>query len=150
MWGEGIGRYFFGNAPDLVVRSDGSLSPLHAGGAVEGFEAQVSPKFLLYGYYGALYIGRDVVVDANGTSLVGYGYHGAANSQNRAVQEGTIGFVETFWKDPKYGALSMITQYEYLTRSPWYVAANSPKGAHDNTIYVDIRYTLPGGPPAAK
>jgi len=38
-------------------------------------------------------------------------------------------------------------QYEYLMRSPWYVAAGAPKSAHDNTIYFNIRYTLPGGMP---
>ena len=38
-------------------------------------------------------------------------------------------------------------QYEYLTRNPWYYAAPSPKQTHDNTIYSDIRYTLPGSAP---
>jgi len=144
-WSDGGGRYLFGNAPDLVVRTNGAISPIHSGGVVEGFEAQTK-NTLWFGYYGAIYVGRDVVVDTNG-SLVGYGYRGSANSQNRAVQEGTVGFVQTFWKDPKYGALSLIGQYEYLTRSPWYVAGGAPKAAHDNAIYMDVRYTLPGGAP---
>jgi hypothetical protein len=149
-WSDGGGRYLFGQAPDLVVRSDGSISPIHSGGLNEGFEAQVSKSLLLWGYYGGIYIGRDVAVDANGTSLVGYGYRGSANSQNRAIQEFTFGFTNTFWKDPRYGALTLIGQYEYLTRDPWYVATNAPKATHDNTIYMDVRYTLPGGAPAAK
>ena len=37
---------------------------------------------------------------------------------------------------------------EYLTRNPWYVAPNAPKNAHDNTIYFNFRYTLPGTAPA--
>ena len=41
-------------------------------------------------------------------------------------------------------------QYEYLTRDPWYVAASAPKATHDNTIYFDVRYTLPGGAPACQ
>jgi hypothetical protein len=41
-------------------------------------------------------------------------------------------------------------QYEYLFRDPWYVAPNAPKGTHDNTIYINVRYTLPGGVPPAK
>jgi len=32
-------------------------------------------------------------------------------------------------------------------RNPWFVATNAPKGTHDNTIYFNLRYTLPGGIP---
>jgi hypothetical protein len=112
---------------------------------VHGFEANLSKNFLLFAYYGDIYVGKDVALDANGTSLVGYGFHGG--SQNRNIQEFTIGYVQTFWKDAKYGALSMITQYEWLNRYLWYVAPNTPKGGHDSTVYVDIRYTLPGSAP---
>ena len=38
-WSDGGGRYLFGNAPDLMMRSDGSISPIHSGGTIEGFEA---------------------------------------------------------------------------------------------------------------
>jgi hypothetical protein len=148
-WSDGGGRYIFGQAPDLVVRADGTVSPIHSGGMVQGFEATVG-KFLLWGYYGGLYVGRNVVVDANGTSLVGYGYRGSANSQNKAIQEVTFGYTETIFKDGKYGGVSLIGQYEYLTRDPWYVAPNAPKATHDNTIYFDVRYTLPGSAPSAK
>jgi hypothetical protein len=144
-WGDGEGRYLFGQAPDMVVNANGTLSGLHAGGTVDGFEARAG-KFLFFAYYGGIYIGRDVVIDATG-KLVGYGYTGSANSQNRAIQEGTIGFNETLWANPRYGAINFIGQYEYLTRSPWYVATGSPDAAHDNTIYFDIRYTLPGNMP---
>ena len=148
-WSDGGGRYIFGQAPDLVVRSDASVSPIHSGGFVEGLEATLG-KTLLYGYYSGLYVGRDVALDANGTTLVGYGFKGSANSQNRTVQEITFGFNQTLWKDAKYGALNFMGQYEYLMREPWYVALNAPKGTHDNTIYMNLRYTLPGGAPAAK
>jgi hypothetical protein len=143
-WSDGGGRYLFGQVPDVVIRSDGSISPIHAGGTSNGFEAQVSKNFLLYAYFGGLYAGRDVALDANGTSLVGYGYHGG--SQNRVIQEVTIGYVQTIWKDAKYGALSMISQYEWLNRDPWSVLSG-PKSGHDSTVYVDVRYTLPGSAP---
>ena len=149
MWGQGIGRYFFGNSPDLIVRADGSLSPMHAGGIVEGFEATLK-NTLLYGYYSGIYVGRDVALDLNGTTLIGYGYRGASNSQNKTIQEITFGFNQTIWKDAKYGALNLMGQYEYLMRNPWYIAVNSPKATHDNTIYINVRYTLPGGAPAPK
>jgi hypothetical protein len=144
-WSDGGGRYIFGQAPDVVIRSNGSLSPVHSGGLNEGFEANLSKNFLLYAYYGDIYVGKNTALDANGTSLIGYGQHGG--SQDRNTQEFTIGYVQTFWKDAKYGALSMITQYEWLNRYLWYVAPNTPKGGHDSTVYVDIRYTLPGSAP---
>ena len=151
-WSDGGGRYLFGQSPDVVVRADGSVSPIHSGGTVDGIEAVVKKNTLLYAYYGGIYVGRNVVVDANGTSLVGYGYRGSANSQNRAIQEISIGFNQTLWKDAKYGALNFMGQYEYLMRAPWYWAANvaGGKGTHDNTIYFNFRYTLPGGAPAVK
>ena len=148
-YGDGGGRYMFGNAPDVVVRPNGSLSPLHSSGLNEGFEAQVSPNTMLWGYYGAIFIGKDVAVDTNG-KLVGYGYPGSSNAMNRNVQEGTIGITQTFWKDPRYGALSFIGQYEYLTRRPWYVAPGALSNAADHTVYLDLRYTLPGGAPNAE
>ncbi len=148
-WSDGGGRYLFGQSPDLILRADGSISPIHSGGFVEGFEATVN-KTLLYAYYGAVYIGRNVAIDANGTSLVGYGYRGSANSQNKTIQEITMGFNQTLWRDARYGALNLMGQYEYALRNPWYIAPNSPKETHDNTIYLNVRYTLPGGAPPVK
>jgi hypothetical protein len=144
-WGDGEGRYLFGQAPDVVVNANSTLSLLHAGGTVDGFEARAG-KFLLFAYYGGIYIGRDVAIDANGKP-VGYGYTGSSNSQNRAIQEGTFGFNETLWANPRYGAINLIGQYEYLTRAPWFVATGSPDATHDSTIYFDVRYTLPGSMP---
>jgi hypothetical protein len=149
MWGQGIGRYFFGTVPDLIVRANGDVSPMHAGGWVEGFEATLK-NTLLYGYYSGVYIGRDVALDANGTTLIGYGFRGASNNDNKTIQEVSFGFNQTIWKDARYGAINVMGQYEYLLRNPWYIAANAPKGTHDNTIYVNVRYTLPGGPPAPR
>jgi len=149
MWGQGIGRYFFGEAPDLIVRANGDVSPIHAAGWVEGFEATLK-NTLLFGYYSGIYVGRDVALDANGTTLIGYGYRGASNNDNKTIQEVTLGFNQTLWKDARYGALNLIGQYEYLMRNPWYIAANAPKATHDNTIYFDVRYTLPGGAPAPR
>ncbi len=145
-WSDGGGRYLFGQAPDVIVRPNGSLSAVHSGGTVDGFEATIK-NTLLFAYYGGIYIGRDAALDANGTSLIGYGYAGSPNSQNRAIQEGTFGFNQTLWKNPRYGAINVIGQYEYLTRDPWAIAKGAPKDTHDNTIFFDVRYTLPGSIP---
>jgi hypothetical protein len=144
-WGDGEGRYLFGQAPDLVVGATGNLSLMHSGGTVDGFEARTG-KFLWFGYYGGIYIDKNVQIDATGKP-VGYGYVGSANSQNKAIQEVTFGFNETVWASPRYGAINLIGQYEYLTRNPWYIAPNSPDQTHDSTIYFDVRYTLPGSIP---
>jgi len=144
-WSDGGGRYLFGQAPDAAVTAQGNLSLIHSGGTVDGFEATYG-KWLIFGYYGGIYVGRDTIIDTNGAK-VGYGYVGSANSQNKAIQEATFGFNETFWRNPRYGAINLIGQYEYLTRDPWYIATGAPKNTHDNTIYFDIRYTLPGSMP---
>jgi hypothetical protein len=146
-WSDGGGRYLFGQAPDLMVRADGSLSLIHSGGTVDGVEATVKNNTLLYGYYGGIFIGRDSALDANGKSLIGYGYTGAPNSQNRAINEITFGFNQTMWRNPRYGAVNFMGQYEWMQRNPWFVAIGAPKAAHDNTIYINVRYTLPGSMP---
>jgi hypothetical protein len=148
-WSDGGGRYLFGQAPDLMIRSDGSISPIHSGGTIQGFETTVN-KTLLYAYWSGIYIGKDVGLDANGTTLIGYGYHGSANSQDRYIQEVTFGFNQTIWKDAKWGAVNVMGQYAYVFREPWYVAGGAPKSAHDDTIFMDLRYTLPGSAPPAK
>ena len=145
-WSDGAGRYIFGAAPDFIVRSNGSLSLIHSGSTVDGFEARVG-KTQIYGYYGGIYVGRNTALDANGTSLIGYGYRGSANSQNRSMQEGTIGITQTFFNDPKYGAVSMYIDYAYFWRNPWYVAAGAPKNAKQDAVWFDLRYTLPGSAP---
>ena len=144
-WSDGGGRYLFGQAPDVIVRPDASLSLVHAGGTVDGFEARVK-NTLLYAYYGGIYIGRNTTIDA-GNKPVGYGYTGSANSQNRMINEITFGFNQTIWASPRYGAVNFMGQYEWLSRNPWFVATGAPKGTHDNTIYINLRYTLPGGMP---
>ncbi|MDP9113117.1 MAG: hypothetical protein M3O20_05485 [Acidobacteriota bacterium] len=143
---DGEGRYLFGQAPDVIVRADGSLSPVRADSTLDGVELTVK-NTLLYAYYGGIYIGRNTALDANGTTRIGYGYSGAPNSQNRSINELTFGFNQTMWRNPRYGAINVMGQYEYLMREPWSVAAGAPKATHDNTIYFNIRYTLPGAMP---
>ena len=147
---DGGGRYLYGQGPDLVVSQATTTSPflpipLKAASAITGFEAQVTPKTMFYGYYGGDYFGRSFSDDPSSVTpkLVGYGFSGGANSQNRSVQEGTFGWIQTFFKSPNYGAFSLITQASYLTRSPWFLATAAPHDAHLVMVYVDLRYTLP-------
>jgi uncharacterized coiled-coil protein SlyX len=144
-WSDGGGRYIFGQAPDLIAHANGSISLIHASSTVTGFE-YTNKKTMIYGYYGGLYIGRNVAIDTNGKP-VGYGYSGAPSSQNRTVQEPTVGFNQTIWKDAKWGAVNFMGQYSYVTRNPWYVAPGQPANASLNMVFFNLRYTLPGSAP---
>jgi len=148
-WSDGGGRYIFGQAPDLVVRADGTISPLKSASTVTGFEF-THKNFMAYTYYGGVYVARNIVVDPSDGNLSGYGFAGSSNSQNRSIQEGTIGFTNTFWKDPRYGAISLMAQYSYFVRNPWFVAPGMPKNTHMNEIWLNLRYALPGSAPSPK
>ncbi len=143
-FGEGGGRYIFGLAPDVIVRANGTISPLHSYSTVDGFEWQAQKNTLVDAYYGGVYIGKQIALDPSSrTRLIGYGFPGSGPNDNKAIQEFTFGVTQTFWKNPNVGALSLITQYSYLTRDPWSVVSPAPKNTHTNLYYVDLRYTLP-------
>ncbi len=151
----GGGRYIFGLGPDVIVRPDGTLSGVHSGSGIGGFEWQANPRFMLYGYYGGAYFQRNFGLLASsatpapscngvsGFTCVGFGFPGSSNSANRAIQEDTFGIVPTLYSNPNYGKVQILTQYSYVTRAPWFVAAGAPKNAHTSLIYADVRYTLP-------
>jgi flagellar motor protein MotB len=148
-WSDGGGRYIFGQAPDLIVRADGNVSPIHTGSTVSGFE-YTHKNFLLYAYYGGIYIQRNLALDLNGITKIGYGYAGSPSAQNRTIQEETFGVSQALWKDSKYGALNLMGQYSFLSRNPWFVATGNPSNASLSMLFFDLRYTLPGSAPAMK
>jgi len=154
-WSDGGGRYIIGLGPDFVVRQATTTSPfmpslVKAESSILGFEWQATPKMLLYSYYGGTEFGRDLsfqpVASGTPTTLIGYGVPNltgsAAMAQNRALQEGTVGWIQDFFKNPNIGKFSLITQASYLTRDPW-AAGFNPRNAHLVEVYADIRYTLP-------
>ncbi len=147
-WSDGGGRYIFGQAPDLIARANGSPSLIHSHSTVSGIE-YTNKNTLFYAYYGGLYVGRNVAIDTTGKP-VGYGYSGSPAGQNRSIQEPTFGFAQTFWKDAKYGALTLMGQYSYVVRNPWSVANGQPEDAHLNMVFFNLRYALPGSAPALK
>ena len=152
-YGDGVGRYIGGLGPDVVVTPTGMLSAVHAGSAVGGFEWQTTPSFLVDGYYSGAYFWRnfDVTTKALGTPCgpggteycTGFGFVGSANTNNRDYQEGTIGFIPTIWSSPNYGKLQFISQFSYVVRTPWFVAAGQPKNAHAFITYLNLRYIIP-------
>ncbi len=143
-WSAGAGRYIFGQAPDFIIRGNGDLSLVRSGSEVAGLEF-THGRNLIYGYYGGIYIPKNLARDNNG-ALIGYGPI-ANDGQNRTIQEITFGTNTTLAKDPKWGALNLMFQYSYLQRNPWLVTGTSPSNAHVSMGFLNLRYTLPGSAP---
>jgi hypothetical protein len=155
MWGYGVGRYLIGMAPQFVVAPvqtgptsfDLRTSGVHAGDVVTGIEFRPNSKSQFGVYYGGTYAQRNFFQDVTSPLVVkpfiGFGGPNSPNSANRAIQEGTIDWTQTFWKNPQYGAVLLVTQASYVTRSPWFVPACAPKNAHLGLGYVSLRYVLP-------
>jgi hypothetical protein len=148
-WSDGGGRYIFGLAPDLIVRANGSISPIHSGSTLSGFE-YTKKNTAIYVYYGGVYIERNTAIDADGKTRIGYGFTKSSNGQNRTIQEITFGLNQTLMRDSKWGAVNLMFQYSYLQRNPWFVTVATPPNptdAHLQMGFVNLRYTLPGSAP---
>jgi hypothetical protein len=167
------GRYIGSTAgPDLIIRPDGNLSPVHSGSGIGGFEYQPRPNTLFYAYYSGAYFARNVnatvttVASTGGTGTCtvttnsGYGFYpgtavlasgtgtctapgGSPNSANRYLFEPTVGVHQYLWRNANYGDIRIMTQFSYNSRTPWFVAPGSPKTAHNFMAYIDLRYDLP-------
>ena len=169
LWGDGVGRYIIGLGPQAVVvpiqtglaTFDLDTSLVHSGTALGGFEFAPFANTQMGVYYGGAYFQRNAFPDVTNPVVlgfpiacttggvlqtkpcIGFGGTNSPNSANRAIQELTFDWTQTFWKNPQYGALQLVTQWSYLTRSPWFVAAGAPKNAHLFMSYVSLRYVLP-------
>ena len=168
------GRYIASTAgPDVIVKPDGTLSGIHSGSGIGGFEYQPNPKTLIYAYYSGAYFGQNVSRNIGNTVTTstnvctvtgnyGYGDFGSGTSvitsgsgtcptapvaspgtANRYIYEPTFGIHYYMWRNPNYGDIRLMSQYSYVSRAPWYVAAGSPATAHLSMIYVNLRYDLP-------
>ncbi len=151
-WSDGGAHYLVATGPQLVVRpnaagTDVDLSMVHAGAGSAGLEWVASEKEAFAVYYGADYYGRNFFPDTTNTAhpgtIIGFGGPGSPDTNNRAIQEVTFDWLQTFWKQPRYGALQWYVQYSYLTRAPWSVAPGNPKNAHLSMVYFGFRYVLP-------
>jgi len=146
-YSNGGGRYIFGLGPNVIINADGRPSLVHSASTVTGVEYQANAKNLFDAYYGGAYIYRSSAIDTNG-QFIGYGYPGSPLNHNRSLQQLTLGYTRTWWRDPNYGALQLIGQYSYVLRHPWSVPSAQPSSANANFLYLSIRYILPGAPPA--
>jgi hypothetical protein len=145
--GNGGGRYLFGQGPDVVIRGDGSPELVRSHSGLTGFEYQATPRLLVYANYGFYYVGRRTVIDPATGTPVGYGYTGSPDTHNRVLHEPSAGLSFSVFKSPEFGALLLQTQYAHFIRHPWFVAPGRPGSANNNTLYLNVRYVLPGSPP---
>ena len=159
MWGYGVGRYLIGMAPQFVVRPfvpggggfDAEPVGVHSGDIFLGTEFRPHPKTQMGVYAGAMYAQRlpycditsPVAGTCNGKPFGGFGGPNSPNLANRTVQEATFAWQQTFWRNPQYGAVLLVTQGSYVSRAPWFVPAGAPKNAHLGMGYVSLRYVLP-------
>ncbi len=138
---NGGGRYIAGLGPDMIVRPDYTISNVRSGSALSGFEYQLNPNWIAYGYYGLAYFQRNT--EGSGKGLVGFGGSGSATSVNRSIHEPTIGLTRVFWKKADLGAFQVGVQYAYLKRNLWWAAAGTPGSAQNHMVLTNIRYVLP-------
>jgi len=151
-WSDGGGRYLVADGPQLVIRpnpagTDITPSLIHAGAGSVGFEWIANKQSAFAVYYGADYFGRNFFPDTTNTTapstIIGYGGPGSPNTNNRAIQQLTFDWLQTFWKSDMHGTLQYYTQYSYLTRAPWFIAPDNPRNAHLSMVYAGFRYVLP-------
>jgi hypothetical protein len=140
-YSDGGGRYIFGLGPDFIVNGDGSPSLVGAKSSVGGIEYQAGAKTQFFGYYGLAKFDQTISTDSKGASI-GYGVPGAT-AANKRIDESTVGINRAFFREARYGALQLIVQYSYLTRTPWSVPAGTPAEAKAHMMWVNVRYVLP-------
>ena len=139
---NGGGRYIANtNLPDFIVNADDSLSLVKSRSFIVGPEVQAGPNSLIFGYYSQAMADSNVTVDTNGKQI-GFGVTGSTSANNK-VTEGTVGLVQTFFRDPKIGGLQLMLQFSNVQRTPFSVPALTPDKAKVNMLYINVRYLLP-------
>jgi hypothetical protein len=146
-YSRGAGRYLVGLGPDVIIKGDGSPSPVGASSVLAGIEYQAGRRTAVQGYWGTAHFDRNVAIDPATGGEVGFGYAGSPSNHKREISQGTLGFSHSFWQDPKLGGLMVMAQFSHLFREPWYAAAGAPGRADVNMFYLKVRYSLPGAPP---
>jgi len=140
--GDGAGRYIGGLAPDVIVRADGSISPIHSYSWVSGFELAPNNATGLYFYYSGLYAQKNATLNSDGTCCVGFGFPGASDAADRLIEEATGGYSRVLWKYENLGSVQWGLQYAHVWAYPW-AAGTGPKSANANIVFSQLRFNLP-------
>jgi hypothetical protein len=172
LWGDGVGRYGASQIGDLTLKPNAQIALLHGFSALAKVEYHATPRLDIYGYYGGDEDFRSYFyTNAADTKAEGYGSPLAvqtgcftepapastptsgftAGSQancaanNRAIEEGTVGYWYDFYKGDK-GRFRQSIQYSYIDKLTWSgvtaATGRAPMG-NDNVIETSFRYYLP-------
>jgi hypothetical protein len=139
--GSGLGRYVGGLAPDVVFHSDGSIDPLRTTSWVSGVEQRINPRTSVGGYYSGVLV-DDAYEHDTGGAYIGYGFPGAANSNNRRIDEVTGTVSALTMATQNRGSAQLAMQLSWLRREPW-SAGSGPSNASAFLFFAQLRYNLP-------
>jgi hypothetical protein len=161
LYGNGVARYTDSSNVDVIIRPDGTVSPVRSYSGLAGVETHPTPKFDWYVYGGGEYLGRNagVMNDLTGAAKqFGYGnptlnlagcyapessFSCSANFKN--IVQGTTGMYYRFYKGP-YGTLQYGLQLSYTHKGTWAgvngLASVSPS-ANETIIMTNFRYFIP-------
>jgi hypothetical protein len=158
LYGKGIGRYGDNQLSDVVVASDGTLSPITALHFMAGAVAHPWAGLDVYAYGGVER--ADPNLFGSGIGVTGFGNPGVVNTGcgiitsasftggassctavNREVDMATVGFWQNIYKG-SYGRVAAGLQYEYIVRKSF--DTNSGNGGavstNDNVFLTSLRY----------
>lgn len=147
MNGAGIGRYGSGQLPDVTLRPDGALTPLHEDMVMGGFTVHATPTLDLYAYAGQEEEGAKYYNVGTGHqglgnpayNLAGCFTEGGTCSPNlRAVDEITGGFWSRLYNG-HYGSFRYGMQYSYHHNIALPGTGGKPT-TDDNMVFTSIRY----------
>ncbi len=155
LYGRGIGRYGASQLSDVVVASDGTLSPITAIHAMVGAVAHPWAGLDIYGYAGIEKADSNVFTSAAGpvgfgvTSLnnagcgivTGASFTGGTSNcaaVNKEVDMVAAGFWQNLYKGD-YGRVATGLQYEYIRRKS-FDGVPGPVSTNDNVVLSSLRY----------
>ena len=155
LYGRGIGRYGASQLSDVVVGSDGSLSPITAVHAMVGAVGHPWAGLDIYGYAGLEKADSKVFNSAAGVTgfgvatlnnagcglVTGASFTGGASNcaaVNKEVDLLTVGFWQNLYKGD-YGRVATGFQYEYIRRKS-FDGVPGPVSTSDNVVMSSLRY----------
>jgi hypothetical protein len=159
LYGKGIGRYGASQLSDVVVASDGTLSPITALHVLVGAVAHPWAGLDIYGYGGFERADADLFGSAAG--ITGFGNPTVVNTGcgittgasftggtsncaavNKEVDMATVGFWQNLLKG-SYGRVAAGLQYEFIRRKSF--DTNPGNGGavstDDNVFLTSLRYS---------
>jgi len=161
LYGKGIGRYGASQLSDVVVASDGTLSPITALHALVGAVAHPWAGLDIYGYAGMERANSNLFFSSAAPGVTGFGNPNVLNTGcgmitgaafaaapvtncaavNKEVDMATIGFWQNLLKG-SYGRVAAGMQYEYIVRKSFDTIPGNggAVSTNDNVFLTSLRY----------